>query len=343
MSIIRGETMRSPFGSAFVSFAFLLLAQSAAQATCRKVDASDNIRIDLVALKILATVGIDRAIVFESLKNVSIPETDGCWAGVSGNFDGQLLSAGVLQWNYGKNSLQPILLAYRRQFATEATFETQRDRLMPNYGKLIFSTSCLTTPIKDDCVAQLKGLETNDEQHRLIKPFQSEFDALLESNEMLQVQTDQFVRLLGAVRDDLMRLFPNRVPSSRQIKWAIDTKVQQGGFPTNDDIQRVRNAWSSLAEVEQQRKLLSLIKWYEGLSDAPDQDGTFRYQTNAEVWTKMIIGKQLSAEQIDLLQLTFLKSRTAQGQSGRWQANTFQRRAIAVFGAGCVAGQCFGI
>jgi hypothetical protein len=32
-----------------------------------------------------------------------------CFAGVSGDFDGQGMSLGVLQWNFGQNSLQPLL------------------------------------------------------------------------------------------------------------------------------------------------------------------------------------------------------------------------------------------
>lgn len=38
--------------------------------------------------------------------NSGIPE---CFAGLSGDFDGQGMSFGVLQWNFGQNSLQPLL------------------------------------------------------------------------------------------------------------------------------------------------------------------------------------------------------------------------------------------
>lgn len=198
-------------------------------------------------------------------------------------------------------------------------------------------------PLEDECVAQIKALETDDPKHQLTTSFKNEFDALFESDEMIQVQMDAFVKKLESVRDDLIRIFPNQSPSVRQIKWAIDTKVQQGDFPKDEDIMRMRKAWSNLPEDQRQNKLLSLVKWYQGLSNAPDQDGAFHYEKNAEIWSSKISTNKLSPEQIDLLQLTFLRSRTAQGQSGRWQANTFQRRAVVIFGAGCVAGQCFGI
>src|SRR5688572_3374909 len=32
-----------------------------------------------------------------------------CFAGLSGDFDGQGISLGVLQWNFGQDSLQPLL------------------------------------------------------------------------------------------------------------------------------------------------------------------------------------------------------------------------------------------
>jgi hypothetical protein len=63
---------------------------------------------------------------------------------------------------------------------------------------------------------------------------------------MLQVQTDRFVKLLESVGDDLQRLFPKQLASVRQIKWAIDTKVQQGGFPGDNDVARTRAEWKCI-------------------------------------------------------------------------------------------------
>jgi hypothetical protein len=121
--------MRLLFGSVVFGLLLLLASPQTAQAACRKVSYSEKINVDSSALKTLASVEIDRNLIFESLKDVSIPETDGCWSGVSGNFDGQLISAGVLQWNYGKGSLQPILMAYKRQFATQPDLQAALKRL----------------------------------------------------------------------------------------------------------------------------------------------------------------------------------------------------------------------
>ncbi len=320
----------------------LLVFQSAASAApCRMVGPSEKILINPNSQKNLARIGITRDLIFDSLKDVSIPETSGCWSGVTGNFDGQIVSVGVLQWNYGQNSLQPLMKAYQNQFATDRAYDQELARTMPNYGKLVFSKGCLTQPITDDCQKNLLALQT--EGGKLQASLKAEFAALFESDSMLQVQTDRFVKLLESVSDDLRRLYPDTTPSVRKIKWAIDTKVQQGGFPGDADVIRARAAWDRLDAQKRQAKLHSLISWYQGLSNAPDQDGASRVSDNAKVWNERITSNGLSDEQIDLLQLTFLKSRTAQGQSGRWQALTFQRRAKIIFGVGCVAGECAGI
>jgi len=64
----------------------------------------------------LAEIGLDRAAIFERMAETAIPETMGCWAMPVGNFDSQLISVGMSQWNYGTGSLQPVLAAWRDGF-----------------------------------------------------------------------------------------------------------------------------------------------------------------------------------------------------------------------------------
>jgi hypothetical protein len=47
----------------------------------------------------------------------------------------------------------------------------------------------------------------------------------------------------------------------------------------------------------------------------------------------------IDPEQYELLHLTFLRSRTAVGNSGRWQALTFSRRGKIILGVGSVGGR----
>jgi hypothetical protein len=92
---------------------------------------------------------------------------------------------------------------------------------------------------------------------------------------------------------------------------------------------------------DRSEKLDRLVQWYEALSNAIDQDGTkYDWKWNIEKWRQKITDG-LTDEQIDLLNLSFLRSRSAVGESGRWQALTFQRRATIVLGIGSISGHRF--
>jgi hypothetical protein len=76
---------------------------------CRRVGDVPALRIDPAAAARMAEIGLDRAGIFARMQETSIPETMGCWAMPVGNFDSQLVSVGMAQWNYGTGSLQPVL------------------------------------------------------------------------------------------------------------------------------------------------------------------------------------------------------------------------------------------
>ena len=85
---------------------------------------------------------------------------------------------------------------------------------------------------------------------------------------------------------------------------------------------------------------MSLVLWYEGLCNTVDQDGVRRdYVWNVNHWRKYIDDDLINEEQIDLMHLTYLRSRTAMGEGGRWQALTFERRVKIILGVGSVGGR----
>jgi hypothetical protein len=342
-----------PIVCSIVSFVFVASTRAA---DCRKIEPSKEIvarkaiAIDRRELKQLQSMRMTSEKIFDAMKFVSIPETNGCWSGASGNFDNQIISIGILQWNYGKNSLQPLLLSYRNGFRSASIFDQEIRKLMPAYGKLIFSRGCLRyrpeehspeSDITDECRTSILALQHNN---TLNAAFKQELDALFESDAMIQVQADKFIALLESVQDDLDRIFPERLfpidhLTDRRIKWAIDTKVQQGYFPGDVDIKRVREIWSKLSRQEKRAKLRSLLLWYEGLSNSADQGGVrLDWNWNVDKWRKLLDSNGWDEEQADLLNLTFLRSRIAGTQSGYWQANAFQRRATIIFGVGSIGG-----
>jgi hypothetical protein len=299
-----------------------------------KVGPTPGVRIEKPDLDQLKAVGMsDRTKIFNALYEVSLHETDGCWADPTGNSDEQILSVGVLQWNYGKryNSLQPLITAFERKFTSRREFIAWRTKEMPKYGSLVFSADCKSRPISDDCRIKLLNAQPNG---KLDPALQEELITLFNTKDMIQIQVDLFVKKLQSTRDDLERMFGKKKSfSPTQMKWAIDTKVQQRHFPVDRDIKRMRMEWSALPNEEERRKaLLALVDWYKGLSFSVDQGGVSRdRQCNVRYWSRKIKAGT-SAEQDDLLNLTFLGSRTTNGGSGFWQALTFQRRAQFVLG-----------
>jgi hypothetical protein len=303
---------------------------------CRRVGEAEFLAIDPQAAALLGAIGLDRAAVFARMAETSIPETMGCWAMPVGNFDGQLVSVGMSQWNYGTGSLQPVLKAWKKRL--RGRFGRTRKALAPVYGKLLFSRACLKVPVADKCRAGI--LAAHGADGKLNPVILAELTAIFESDAMLQVQTDAYVELLLAVRADLLRVFAGQPITMRKVRWAIDTRVQQGFFPADGDLARLRGKLAAMPESERWQRLRAIFDWYEALSRSIDQDGVGRdWAWNVAQWRCMIDKRQIDSEQYELLHLTFLRSRTAVGNSGRWQALTFSRRGKIALGIGSVSGK----
>lgn len=331
-----------------LTFTLLANAPAFAHATCLQVVDDSHLSIDSAALRSLEPLGLDRAAIFSTMNEVSQIETGGCWAAPTGNFDGQIVSVGTAQWNYGKESLQPLLRLYRRRFLTQAAFDANLQEIMPLYGTTIFSEGCLAVTIRVKGKPPTGGMSqscrnflTSKQRGKgsLEPSLAAEFARLFNSSTMRQIQIDKFVDLIGRVRSDLERLFPDRRPSPTQVQWAIDIKVQQGSFPTNASVSRVRAELARSTPDQLRSKALNTVAWYKALAQGFDQDGVrLDVEYNVREWTKLIQTGSLSPEQIDLLALTLLRSRTADGDDGRWQALTFARRVKIALGVGSVAG-----
>ncbi|HWU95594.1 MAG TPA: hypothetical protein VN029_08340, partial [Sphingomonas sp.] len=232
--------------------------------------------------------------------------------------------------------LQPVLKAWKKRLGGK--FGRTRKALAPVYGKLLFSRGCLKVPVRDKCRAGI--LVAHGADGKLNAGMLAELTAIFESDAMLQVQTDAYVALLMEVRADLLRVFAGQPITMRKVRWAIDTKVQQGFFPIDEDLARLRGKLAAMPEAERWDRLRAIFAWYEALSRTIDQDGVGRdYAWNVAQWRCMIDKRMIDSEQYEMLHLTFLRSRTAVGNSGRWQALTFSRRGKIVLGIGSVSGK----
>lgn len=324
----------------WLTIAALLLALPAAaqdRPPCREVADTPHIRIDPQAATQLADIGLDRTAIFARMRETSIPETMGCWAMPVGNFDSMLVSVGMSQWNYGTGSLQPVLTAWRDSFSSRRRFKRTLRDLAPTYGKLFFSKDCLKTPVRQKCRDGI--LAAHDPDGKLNATALAELTAIFDHDAMLQVQTDTYVALLLEVRAELFRLWPAGPITPRKVKWAIDTRVQQKTLPNDEDVARLRRKLADLTPEQRPQRLKAMLAWYQGLSEAVDQDGVSRdYAWNVAQWTCLIDAARIDDEQYELLHLTYLRSRSATGNAGRWQALTFSRRAKIILGVGSVSG-----
>ena len=305
--------------------------------SCRMVADVPSLVIDPAIAADLAQIGLDRAKIFERMQETAIPETMGCWAMPVGNFDSQLVSVGMAQWNYGTGSLQPVLEEWRDSFGTRRAFKRERERLAPVYGELLFSKGCLSVPVNDDCRAGI--LAAHGPDGKLNPVIMAELTALFESNAMLQVQLDHYLALLEDVRGELARVFPNGQITMRKVRWAIDTRVQQNRLPPSEDIARLRARLAAMPPEQYWPRLDAIFAWYDAIARTIDQDGIGRdYAWNVMQWRCLMRTGQIDPEQYELLNITFLRSRTATGNSGRWQALTFSRRTKIILGTGSVSG-----
>lgn len=310
-----------------------------AKAPCRQVADLPFITVAPESAARLAEIGLGRAEVFALMRETSIPETGGCWAEPAGNFDSQLISVGMSQWNYGTGSLQPVLKAWKKKL--RGKYRRTRKGLAPVYGKLLFSRDCMARPVREKC---RKGiLAAHGADGRLNGVLFGELTAIFESDAMIQVQAEAYVALLEEVRLDLLRVFKGQPITWRKVRWAMDTKIQQGFFPADEDLARLRGKLAKMPEAERWNRLRAIFAWYTASAATIDQDGVQRdFVWNSAAWNCMIDRGLIDPEAYEMLHLTYIRSRTAIGNSGRWQALTFERRAKIILGVGSVSGKVDG-
>jgi hypothetical protein len=317
------------------------------QAACLNVADDPAIALTQSQTQALSKVGFTREDLFASLQSTAEFETLGCWAAPVGNFDAQTLSVGVLQWNYGQNSLQPLMNAYRESFPTPEAFATEIAALMPGFGSLAFSEGCTSIPLAPACKEAILAAHGTD--GKLGAEISGEYEALFNSQAMRGIQVARFVAFLDTLGPKLSQAFGPQ-PTRLQTRWAIDLSIQQGfvryidpstnteatAFLNPNDVATVRRLGAALTPAMRTQRMMSAVRWYSGLCGSIYQ-GVVADQCNYNIqhWCA-VINHGVSDDQFDLFNLTFVRSRIATGQSGRWQANAFARRTKIVLGTGQV-------
>jgi hypothetical protein len=168
---------------------------------------------------------------------------------VSGDFDGQGLSFGILQWNLGSCSLQPLLEAFRRKDNArfQAIMETDAD-----FMEQVIEAPCDEAP----SLARSVMLDANGQ---VKEPWITRFGALGRERGFQEVQVQY---MLPQVQKAYSLADEFGFHSERAVALFFDILVQNGGIPLlvrtqyEQDIQdRERSLGRALDEVERMKIL----------------------------------------------------------------------------------------
>lgn len=140
-----------------------------------------------------------------------------CFAGISGDFDGQGMSFGVAQWNFGQDSLQPL-------------FKEMID-IHPEIVKNIFQVNCdvftqVINSSKDEQMAFIRSIQ-HPVKHTINEPWQGMFKSLGRTKEFQDIEL-QYAN--GLFNSALALCREYGLWSERAAALMFDIKVQNGGI-----------------------------------------------------------------------------------------------------------------
>lgn len=140
-----------------------------------------------------------------------------CFAGLSGDFDGQGISLGVLQWNFGQDSLQPLLrqMISRHPRIIAGIFQSNFDVL-----------NAALAGGKAELMQFARGIQ-NPMKHLVNEPWHGMFKALCRTDEFQAIQA-QYADQTFKSAQKLAGEYGLR--SQRALALMFDIKVQNGSI-----------------------------------------------------------------------------------------------------------------
>lgn len=239
------------------------------------------------------------------------------YQGVSGDFDGMGISCGALQWNIGKNSLQPMVVAVGRAVVLAA---------MPIHGAQLWS-AC-TGGISAG-LAIVRGWQNGTRLRA--KPL-AELRALMGTPQM---RAEQDRRIAGKAQTAYDRSiawardYGGTASSKRLFCWFFDIVTQNGSLEGLTPA-KVRAFIAASAPGKADDVICNFMAAIPGTSGhARDA------QKNAALWRD-----RTDAETLPILCMTYLRSLTA---DRRWQHVVINRKGTIAMGRGWVNGSEFAL
>lgn len=144
-----------------------------------------------------------------------------CFSGISGDFDGQGLSLGVLQWNFGQNTLQPLLkeMIKKNPKIVKTLFNTISDKKYDDLVKALNSD-------KEKLMEFARSIQ-HPVKHYIYKPWKKMFKLLGETTEFRDLQVKYSKK---QYRSALKLCSDYGLWSERGIALMFDIKVQNGSI-----------------------------------------------------------------------------------------------------------------
>jgi hypothetical protein len=140
-----------------------------------------------------------------------------CFAGLSGDFDGQGISFGVLQWNFGQGSLQPLL----KKVCTDHN-ELARSIFHESYDRLLAE---LSAP-KSEQMAFARSIQ-DPNRKTVMEPWRGMFKALGRTEEFQRIEADAANALYKAAGQ---LCADYGLWSERGVALMFDIKTQNGSI-----------------------------------------------------------------------------------------------------------------
>ena len=140
-----------------------------------------------------------------------------CFAGLSGDFDGQGMSFGVLQWNFGQDSLQPLL---------RDMLDRHPDTMQSIFHEHLGILSVALKSSKDEVMGFVRSIQ-HPVNHYLYDPWKGMFKALGRTQEFQKIQVE-YAQSLHQTALNLCKEY--KLWSERAVALMFDLKVQNGNI-----------------------------------------------------------------------------------------------------------------
>lgn len=158
--------------------------------------------------------------------------------GVAGNFDGQGMSLGYLQWNIGSNTLQPLL----REMANNPNTQKNFEEIFSGLVQITNNNGTTTTRSMSDEIRQMLDMTSsqqlawakslNTRQNKIKEPWKSAFSNLIQNNSFKLIQ-DQYAKPYFDKANKIVNDPTIGVKTIRGYSLAFDIAVQNGSIKSS--------------------------------------------------------------------------------------------------------------